>query len=394
MSNESENTGYVVEGRLSEATRGYLVLWSIGSALLPYSEFAETARARGLDRSMLPSLRKPRAAFAYSKDVIQGIRLETLSELEGWDGLVSQQIKVNVLRKRDEYQISILRKGRMRGKKHSESIPVMRMSWSPPEGFNAQQWIVDYENSFWDDETMRPRIEEINQCVSVEPYWDETEIDAGTLLNLRNRVESAFRSYATGVDSDMLRRSTAKAMEGLGAVAFLSGRGVSYVAKEVNGEETLPTLEAFSEIISVFSRRENSIDGDYYDADGNVRVSSIRKSNLRILGYLDGERELEYIRSDIGDTLSMECGQYWAQVVKTAEAFNDENVEAFEKKLSELQVKRDGLRTRIASITESIGGGVNVRGELPPDLDRRLNLRVQGITANRVVQRIRELAVV
>ena len=241
---------------------------------------------------------------------------------------------------------------------------------------------------------MRPRIEEINQCVSVEPYWDETEVDAGTLLNLRNRVESAFRSYATGVDSDMLRRSTAKAMEGLDAVAFLSGRGVSYVAKQVNGEETLPTLEAFSEIINVFSRRENSLDGDYYDADGNVRVSSIRKSNLRILGYLDGERELEYIRSDIGDTLSMECGQYWAQVVKTAEAFNDENVEAFEKKLSELQVKRDGLRTRIASITESIGGGVDVRGELPPDLDRRLNLRVQGITANRVVQRIRELAVV
>ena len=125
-----------------------------------------------------------------------------------------------------------------------------------------------------------------------------------------------------------------------------------------------------------------------------ITEESIRKSNLRILGYLDGERELEYIRSDIGDTLSMECGQYWAQVVKTAEAFNEENVEAFEKKLSELQVRRDGLRTRIASITKSIGGNVEVRGELPPDLDRRLNLRVQGIATNRVVQSIRELAVV
>jgi len=325
---------------------------------------------------------------------VRGMRLPSLSELDGWDGAVAQQIEVVVLKKRCEYQICIKRKGRMRGKLHSESTPVMRVSYSPPEEFDATRWIVDYENSFWEDDAVCPTEGEIDQCVSVDPYWEDTDFDISMLVDVRARLVAAFRRHATGVDSLMVRKQTSNQLQKLNGVKFNSGKGAVFVPKEVNGEETYPTLMGLSDMIALFAENGHTENDNYYDADGNVRIRSTSGSNLRPLGYLDGEKELEYIRQDIGDTLTMEMGEYWAKVVKTAESFNEENVEAFEIRLSELETRREGLRSRITSITESIGGGVQVRGEMHPDLRRSLNQRVSGMTANRVVQRIRNLSVI
>jgi len=387
MEQEIENQGYVVEGRMNELVLGWLVIWSLEGAMVPYSRVANQVSSREL----VPELRRPKAAFAYCMKAVRGIDLPTLSQLDEWDGPVAQQIEVVVLRKRSEYQICVKRKGRMRGKLHTESVPVMRVSYSPPEEFDATKWIKDYENSFWENDGVQPNIEEIDQCVSVDPYWDDTDFDISLLVDVRGRLVSAFRRYATGVDSLMVRKQTENQLRRLNGVKFNSGKGAIFVPKEANGEETYPALMGLSDMIALFASGGRTESDNYYDADGNVRITSTRGSNLRPLGYLDGEKELEYIRQDISDTLTMEMGEYWAKVVKTAETFNDENVEAFEKKLSELETQRAGLRARIATITESIGGGVQVRSEMHSDLKRTLNQRVTGMSANRVVSRIRNL---
>lgn len=390
MSSENENTGYVVEGRMNELVLGWLVIWSLEGAMVPYSRVANQVSSR----EMVPELRRPQAAFAYCMKALRGINLPTLSELDEWDGPVVQQIEVVVLRKRSEYQICVKRKGRMRGKLHTDSVPVMRVSYSPPEEFDASKWIHDYENSFWEDGAVRPNEEEIEQCVSVDPYWDDTDFDISLLMDVRGRLVQAFRRYATGVDSLMVRKQTEKQLQMLNGIKFNSGKGAVFVPKEVNGTETYSTLMSLSDMIALFAEGGRTENDNYYDADGNISIRSTRGSNLRPLGYLDGDKELEYIRQDIGDALTMEMGEYWAKVVKTAETFNEDNVEAFERKLSELETQREGLRTRIAAITESIGGGVEVKGEMHADLRRTLNQRVSGMTTNRVVDQIRNLSVI
>ena len=110
MSNESEKQGYVVEGRMNELVLGWLVIWSLEGAMVPYSRVANQVSSR----EMVPELRRPQAAFAYCMKALRGITLPTLSELDEWDGPVAQQIEVVVLKKRSEYQICVKRKGRMR----------------------------------------------------------------------------------------------------------------------------------------------------------------------------------------------------------------------------------------------------------------------------------------
>jgi len=390
MSNESEKQGYVVEGRMNELVLGWLVIWSLEGAMVPYSRVANQVSSR----EMVPELRRPQAAFAYCMKALRGITLPTLSELDEWDGPVAQQIEVVVLKKRSEYQICVKRKGRMRGKLHTESVPVMRVSYSPPEEFDASKWIHDYEKSFWEDGAVRPNEEEIEQCVSVDPYWDDTDFDINLLMDVRGLLVQAFRRYATGVDSLMVRKQTEKQLQMLNGIKFNSGKGAVFVPKEVNGTETYSTLMSLSDMIALFASGGRTENDNYYDADGNISIRSTRGSNLRPLGYLDGDKELEYIRQDIGDALTMEMGEYWAKVVKTAETFNEDNVEAFERKLSELETQREGLRTRIATITESIGGGVQVKSAMHADLQRTLNQRVSGMTTNRVVDQIRNLSVI
>jgi hypothetical protein len=81
---------------MNELVLGWLVIWSLEGAMVPYSRVASQVNSR----EMVPELRRPQAAFAYCMKALRGINLPTLSELDEWDGPVAQQIEVVVLRKR------------------------------------------------------------------------------------------------------------------------------------------------------------------------------------------------------------------------------------------------------------------------------------------------------
>lgn len=393
MEQEIGNQGYVVEGRMTELTRGFLVLWTIASGQMTYARLCELAQELDLTKNQIPELRTAKNAFAYAKEVIRGASMEQALELEGWDGPVTQTLNIARLQKGNEYQISIKREGRMNGKRHVASVPILRLEFSPPENVDYVQWVEDYQNSFWDEEVERPELDEITRCVAVTPYWEDTTVDPTVILRVRNLVVNSFRSSVTSIDSLLLRSKIKEVIFiQLNGIAFLSGKGAVFVPKTVNGKNTSTTLESYANLLSAFAGTVT--DGNYYNEDGSIRNSHLRRTNLRYLGYLDGDRELEYIRDDISNTLSAEVGEHWAQVVKLAESFNEDNIEAFEKRLSNLEVKQNSLKKRIKSITDSIGGDINVRNEMHPDLNESLNSRIQNMptTSSLIISRIRLLA--
>ena len=67
-------------------------------------------------------------------------------------------------------------------------------------------------------------------------------------MDVRGILVQAFRRYATGVDSLMVRKQTEKQLQMLNGIKFNSGKGAVFVPKEVNGTETYSTLMSLSDI--------------------------------------------------------------------------------------------------------------------------------------------------
>ena len=136
---------------MTELTKAFLVLWTVRSGLMSYENMVQVAKDNNLTKDQIPHLRTANNAFAKAKDSLKGMPMDTLLELEGWDGQVKQHLDVKNLLRGNEYQVSIVREGIMNGKLHKESIPVVRLKFSPPSDFNANAWVKNYVRSFWDE---------------------------------------------------------------------------------------------------------------------------------------------------------------------------------------------------------------------------------------------------
>tara|TARA_B100001758_G_scaffold245873_1_gene259769 strand:- start:784 stop:2013 length:1230 start_codon:yes stop_codon:yes gene_type:complete len=406
MEQEIENQGYVVEGKMTELTKAFLVLWTVRSGLMSYENMVQVAKDNNLTKDQIPHLRTANNAFAKAKDSLKGMPMDTLLELEGWDGQVKQHLDVKNLLRGNEYQVSIVREGIMNGKLHKESIPVVRLKFSPPSDFNANAWVKNYVRSFWDEkyiakiesgEEEAPQISAISQCISQEPYWEDTRVDPMLTMNIRNRVMQAFQTYVTGVDQEMLKAQFLRVLtQDLNGIEFQAGRAAIYVPAEVDGKKTSETLDSLSNLIASFAAG-TSVEAtrNYYDENGEpIKRGLQRRTALRYLGYLSGSRELEYIRQDLGEQLSREVTEYHAQLTKLVDAFDEDKVEEFEKKVEIVAVKRKDLDARLASMADIVDGDVPVSTTMYPDMDHRFSSRLAAIPQERseIASKIERLA--
>tara|TARA_B100001094_G_scaffold317310_1_gene359554 strand:- start:36 stop:1265 length:1230 start_codon:yes stop_codon:yes gene_type:complete len=390
MSNINENHGYAVEGKLMESTKGYLVLWSINAGTMRYADLVAVAKSNSLSQGKIPKLRTAKNAFAKAKDAIQNSSLPVLLELEGWDGAVKQSVDVKHLMRGNEYQISIRREGRMNGKLHKESTPVFRLEFSPPDTFDHVAWVQNYMRSFWDEayikqiedgEVERPVPSQTLCCIRIEGYWNETEINIDLMSQVQRQISEAFQNTIVSIDETLLRQHIKDTLVSLRGVNFLAGKGVSYVPTKVNGVDTSTSLDSVANIIASFARGyEASVNNEnYYGEDGNPVNRYGTKSNFRYLGYLDGEREMQYIREDLGSDLSKEITEFHAEVTKLAGAFDTEKVEQFEARISKLRVKKSNITKRLASAEELLGGNIPVKRKMYADVNNRLRGRIANI---------------
>ena len=263
MSNNKENHGYAVEGKLMESTKGYLVLWSINAGSMRYSDMVNVARSNGLTQGQIPKLRTAKNAFAVAKDAIRNAPLPTLLELEGWDGAVKQGLDVKHLKRGNEYQVSILREGRMNGKLHKESTPVFRLEFSPPDTFDHVAWVQNYMRSFWDAEyikkidegtTERPVPSQTLSCIRIEGYWDDTDINIDMMVEVQRQISAAFERTIISVDETLLRQHIKDTLVSLNGFNFLAGKGATYVPLRINDEDSSKSLDSLQNIIASFAR--------------------------------------------------------------------------------------------------------------------------------------------
>ena len=392
MEQEIENQGYVVEGKMTELTKGFLVLWTVRSGQMSYENMVRVAKDNNLTKDQIPELRTAKNAFAIAKKSLQGMQLGTLLELEGWDGQVKQHLEVKNLLRGNEYQVSIVREGIMHGKLHKESVPVVRLKFSPPRDFNANAWVKNYMRSFWDEryiakiesgEEEAPQISEISRCITQDPYWDDTRVDPNLMWDIRNRILQAFQTSVIGVDEEMLKAQFLRVLNhDLNGIEFQAGRAAIYVAAEVDGKKTSETLDSLANLLASFAAGTSveTKTENYYDDDGHpVNRGLQRQTALRYLGYLSGSRELKYIRDDIGKTLSKEVSEYHAQLTKLVDSFDKDKIEEFETKMAKVETRRKNLDSRIANISAVVDGDVPIKTNMYKDVNKRFSSRIDAI---------------
>ena len=73
------------------------------------------------------------------------------------------------------------------------------------------------------------------------------------------------------------------------------------------------------------------------------------------MGYIDNERQLEYIRDDIQNALSLEIGEYQEKLLELSKDFNDDKIEEYDIKLNSIQSERIELLERLDNLSTLVG---------------------------------------
>jgi len=349
MNNNNEQQGIVREGTEDhESILAWLVWYSFRQGSMTYDVLVAEAQRLGWNREDLPVMRRLQSSFTKAKDVLNGFEsmagISRLELLDGWDGQVTQQIKVVVLQKNLEYQVSLRREGRREGKRHIENHPVLRLRWSPPTNFRHTQWVSNYMDAVWarydndSDETREEvSLDRLNECIEVEPYWDSTEVDPMFIATIVAQIRGEFRRQAVLINEDSLKKKVASVVTGqLRGIPYRQQKSMYAVPRqiEVNGEmeSTLPTIRQLDELVRFFTTHNptavNWGDMSLQPSQRRVREQP-RNTAFNYLQMLRGERELNYLRESVVAEERQERAGVYDRLLRVAEGFNDQSTEEF-----------------------------------------------------------------
>ena len=146
----------------------------------------------------------------------------------------------------------------------------------------------------------------------------------------------------------------------LGGLPFKSGAGAWFIPSYSDNHDHLDTLENYANLLTYFGNH-NALSGSrsqetWYGENGAPRKWYRQKSNLRVMGYIDNERQLEYIKDDIQNALSLEVAEYQVKLLNIAKDFNGDKVKVFNEKLDNLSTERQDLKARLDNLSSLVGG--------------------------------------
>lgn len=384
--NKSQEEGYVIAGNTEIATRGHLAIYSVTSGRVAYDSFATTAQGLELTRNFVPDIRRLKDSFAIARGNLESIRLPTLEVAEGWESPVDRTLKVVSLSRGNEYAVQIESRGRARGKNDVRRANLFRLEFTPPEDFDAAKWRTDYMDNVWESklEEARDSVAQISACLSVTPYWDDMSIDVGLFAQISQALMQEFQVVATSIDQKMLRDKIVRVLTGeLGGLPYRSGQGIFFIPKYDDDDNYLNTLTNYSSLLDQFGN-VNALQGasstnNWFDDNGKPRTWHRPRTNLRVLGYIDNERQMNYIRQDIQTNVSREIAEYQQKVLEVAQGFDSDNVERFETRLDSLRGQRDSLRERVSSLTTMLGGEIDLHRDPYADVASGIGSRLDNI---------------
>lgn len=399
--NEStEDEGYVIEGNTEIATRGHLAIYSVTSGRVDYSSFVQVARSLELTRAFVPEIRRLKDSFAIARGNLEGLTLPALEVAEGWDTPVDRTIKVVSLSRGNEYAVQIESRGRARGKNDVRRENLFRLEFQPPENFNANEWRASYMDNVWGDKLNEAQasLSQISQCLTVTPFWDDMRVDGNLFARITSALMEEYLIVATSIDQKMLRDRIVRVLTSeLGGLPYRSGQGIYFIPKVGDNSDYLGTLTNYSTLLDNFGSANalqgTSSENNWFDNSGRPRAWHRPQTNLRVLGYIDNERQMSYIRQDIQTNIGREIAEYQQKVLNVAQGFDEDNVERFEERLKSLSGQRDALRVRVSNLTTMLGGDIELHSDPYADVADGIANRVNSIRAVRsgVAERLSNL---
>ena len=223
----------------------------------------------------------------------------------------------------------------------------------------------------------------LRRCIVVTSYWEDTDFDPVLFARLSSALIDEFLVSAVSVDGKMLRDKVLSVISGeLGGLPYRSGQGAWFIPKYDDDESYLATLENYSRLLEYFGNTNaltgNISQSNWFGDNGRPRDWHKPRTNLRIMGYIDNERQMSYIRQDIETNLGREIGEYQQKLMEVAGGFNEDKVGEFEKRLDSIQSMRTSLRTRLSNLTKLVGD-VNLDTNMFSDVQENLNTRLSRI---------------
>ena len=399
--NEStEDEGYVIEGNTEIATRGHLAIYSVTSGRVDYSSFVQVARSLELTRPFVPEIRRLKDSFAIARGNLEGLTLPPLEVAEGWDSPVDRTIKVVSLSRGNEYAVQVESRGRARGKNDVRRENLFGLEFQPPENFNAAEWRTAYMDNVWEgkSEEAQASLSQITQCLTVTPFWDDMSVDGNLFARITAALMEEYQIVATSIDQKMLRDRIVRVLTSeLGGLPYRSGQGIYFIPKVGDDDDYLTTLTNYSTLLENFGNANalqgTSSENNWFDESGRPRAWHRPRTNLRVLGYIDNERQMNYIRQDIQTNIGREIAEYQQKVLEVAQGFDEDNVDRFEERLKSLSGQRDALRVRVSNLTTMLGGDIDLHSDPYADVADGIATRVNSIRAVRsgVAERLSNL---
>ena len=399
--------GIVREGTtdVAEGVNHFLVLWTFSAGTMPYDTLVEHALSRGWSRDEVPVMRTLTNAHNVAKNVLSELsnHLPVLEELEGWDGMVTQELKVETLTRNSEYRISVRRRGRMNGRDHIEDIPTIRVRFSPPTDFDQSSWRNNYIESAWNPEVERDvsGYQRLNECISMESYWEETRVDVSLMNTIRERVLTTFREEATSVDHKKLKdlvESTVKGGHGRGRLSSGLGgiryrrQGSVYLVRvsATHGNATAAeTLDRLEQLVTLFAR-SNQRRHRWY-TQGNTITTMAKTTSFSVLQLVDNARELEYIRESIVDEAIQAQAQflneeanYLRERNEALESMTAENAAEILEKLEQMQNDRMTSTSRYQEWADDAGVEFSMQEADYSEIEAQLGEQVTTLSRFRV----------
>tara|TARA_Y100000004_G_scaffold197250_1_gene270667 strand:- start:13418 stop:14725 length:1308 start_codon:yes stop_codon:yes gene_type:complete len=380
MMNDNSVIGREGTADVADSIRYFLVCYTFASGTMPYDDTVERALERGWTRNEIPEMRTLSKAYNVAKDNLAGLYgvLPVLEELEGWDGQVTQEIKVETLTRNGECRISVRRRGRMNGRDHMEDTPVIRIALSVPDDFDVATWRENYIESAWNDQVPRDMegIQRLNECISMEPYWIDTEVDVNLDRTIRERILMSFREEATSIDHKSLKTMVEGTVKGgYGRGTLRNGLGglrwrnqASMYAVRVRARhgdataaETLDRLESLVQMFAHYNRSRHR----WYNENSRTIRQQRKETSMSVIQLIDGERELEYLRQCWLDSrIQSEAihrdneRKLSQEVLELASELNTESADKIIQRLQDIQEEKVTIASRYDEWSEELEGGV------------------------------------
>ena len=416
MSNDANREALEEEGFVNDDAdlpcRGHLGFFAVLAGTVNYEELVAKARELGIpgyspgallnDRPLgedwarhrydwdgwMPRPRSGSTAFAYAvKDLESTVGWVETDEWTDRYGAHRAWVSYEVvmIRRRREYKLVRRWRGRNVQTESWDSLTedLFRIRYVPPErGSILYRWrdrYVDQTLGRLQPGKARAELSDLSGLFEVTPFDPTVLVDATQLAGINRTLTNAMRRESTTVDQDALRAIVRRAIKDVGGIQFGgSSGGVYYIPDNNNDQHYMQALVPFSELINWFGDENVELNAQGYPVAA--------RTTLRLLGYVESARQMEYLQQDIAREVASSVSTYYEDLLKVV---RETGFEDLPKEIDRLFRERRELSRRLGDMRTIVGDGIEDAIAPTTNVQTLFDERLGAITTHDEEQAIR-----